>query len=611
MLVLALLAAVPVAQPAADTIRYDVAFPNAAHHEAQVTLTASTDGKRPVRVRMSRSSPGRYAIHEFAKNVYSVSAVDGRGRALTVTTTDPYSWSIAAPAGVVKMTYTLFADRGDGTYASIDRTHAQMNMPAVFAWVEGRDRDPISVRFTVPEGSNWRPATQLLPTKDPLRFTAPDMQYFMDSPTELSNHAVRSWTIAGPKGRIDTIRIAMHHTGTDAELDAYTEMAKKVVAEQVAIFGETAQYDRGVYTFIANYLPWSAGDGMEHRNSTSISSTGSLARGANGLIGTLSHEFFHSWNMERIRSAMIEPFDFRTADPSDALWFGEGFTQYYGGLALHRAGIVDEDRYIGTVGGIANAVATTTARRYGSPIDMSLHAPFVDAATAIDPTNFGNTFLSYYTYGAGIALGLDLEIRSRYPGKSLDGFMRAMWLRFGAGQHFSVTRPYTINDIQQTLATYVGDAAFAKDFFTRYIHGREAPDYKALLAHAGIELVQAAPSVATLGRVRTFGADGATVEFATQVGTSLYNAGIDRGDVIHSIDGVKLTSAADWEAVESKHKPGDTVPISYLSRGQEITGTITFEASPRLVARPVEANGGTLTPAQKAFRADWFSSRAR
>lgn len=607
MLILALLAALP----AADTVRYDVAFPNAAHHEARITMTVPTDGRQPVVVRMSRSSPGRYAIHEFAKNVYSVSAVDGQGRPLAVTTTDPYSWHVAAPAGVVRLTYTLFADRAGGTYSGIDRTHAHMNMPATFAWADGYEQQPISLAFTVPAGSNWRAATQLMPTGDPMRFTAPDLQYFLDSPTELSDHAVRSWTVAGPAGRIDTIRIAMHHTGTDAELDAYVEMAKKVVAEQVGVFGETAQFDNGTYTFIADYLPWASGDGMEHRNSTIISSTGSLARSANGLIGTLSHEFFHSWNMERIRSSMLEPFDFTKADPSDALWFGEGFTQYYGGLVLHRAGLVDEARYIGTAGRIANAVVTTTARRYGSPIDMSLHAPFVDAATAIDPTNFGNTFLSYYTYGAGIALALDLTIRGDYPGKTLDGFMQAMWQRFGAGQDHAVTRAYTIDGIQQTLGEYLGDAAFAKDFFARYIHGREAPDYVPLFAQAGIVFVQANPGEATLGRIRSFGTEGATVESATGVGTSLYEAGVDRGDVIQSIDGTPMTSAEAWRAVAANHKPGDTVPIRYTSRGQEIAGSVTFEADPRLSAQPIEVTGGTLTPAQRAFRTAWLSSRAR
>ncbi len=604
MFVLALLA---LAQPI-DTVHYEVRYPNAVHHEAEVTVTFPAAGRDTVEVWMSRSSPGRYAMHEFAKNVYSVSAADPAGRALPIVRRDPYRWLVVAGGKPVTFRYTLFADRAGGTYTGIDRTHAHMNMPATFAWAKGLDALPIAIRFHPPEGSGWKAATQLVPTRDPMAFTAPDLQYFMDSPTELSDHAVRSWTVTGPGGRVDTIRIAMHHQGTDAELDEYVAMAKKVVAEQVAVFGETARYDNGTYTFIADYLPWASGDGMEHRNSTIIASTGSLARGARGLIGTLSHEFFHSWNMERIRSAMIEPFDFSTSDPSDALWFGEGFTQYYGQLFLHRAGIVDEAGYIRSVGGIANAVATTTARRYGGPMEMSIRAPFVDAATAIDPTNFGNIFLSYYTYGAGVALALDLSLRERFPGRTLDGFMRAMWERFGAGGRYQVKQPYTVDAIERTLAEYSGDAAFARDFFARYVRGSEAPDYAALLAPAGITLRQGSPDAAWSGL--RLGRDDATVPSGTSVGTPAYDAGLERGDLIRTIDGTPIKGQADLDAIEKAHKPGDRVAVAFTARGEDRTVTMTLGTDPRLVAAPVESEGGTLTAAQRQFRDAWLGSRA-
>jgi predicted metalloprotease with PDZ domain len=606
MLLLALLALLP----PADTVRYEVSFPNLAHHEAEITVTLPALGRDTVVVRMSRSSPGRYAIHEFAKNVYNVRATDLAGQALPVVTRDPYSWRVVSHGGAVRLSYTLFADRSDGTYAAVDRSHAHLNMPAVFAWASGYEALPIAVRFAVPAGSDWRPATQLTPTRDPFTFTAPDLQYFFDSPTELSSYALRSWTVTGPGGRVDTIRIAMHHAGTDAELDQYTARAKRVVAEQVAVYGETARYDHGTYTFIADYLPWASGDGMEHRNSTIISSTGSLERSMNGLLGTLSHEFFHSWNMERIRSAMIEPFDFTAADPSDALWFGEGFTQYYGSLILHRAGVVDEAGYIRTVGGIVNAVTNSPARHYGSPIDMSLHAPFVDAATAIDPTNFGNTFLSYYTWGAGVALGLDLSLRGGFPGKTLDGFMREMWQRFGADGRYTVKRPYTVDDIQRTLADYTGDPGFAADFFRRYVHGREVVDYPALLARAGLAVHQADSTSAYLGRSPArYQQDGALAG-TTTVGTPLYDAGVAAGDVIHQIDGRAVASADDWRAIEAAHRPGDEVAITFTSRGQQVTARVRFGTDPRLAVTPVESAGGTLTPAEARFRADWLSSRA-
>ncbi len=604
MLVLALLA---LAQ-SADTVRYDVSFPNAAHHEAEITVTFPAIGQDTVAVWMSRSSPGRYAMHEFAKNVYSTSATGPDGRPLEIVRRDPYRWLVVSGGKPVRFHYTLFADRAGGTYAGIDRTHAHLNIPATFAWAKGYDHQPIAVRFTVPKGATGsrRPSSPPPPTRCASPRPTCSTSWTRRPSCRIGHCA--SWTVAGPGGRVDTIRIAMHHLGTDAELDGYTDMAKKVVAEEIAVFGETARYDNGTYTFIADYVPWASGDGMEHRNSTSISSSGSLARSAQGLIGTLSHEFFHSWNMERIRSAMIEPFDFSTSDPSDGLWFGEGFTQYYGQLLVHRAGLVDEDRYIRSVGGIVNAVTNSTARRYGSPMEMSIRSPFVDAATAIDPTNYGNIFLSYYTWGAGVALGLDLSIRGRYPGKTLDGFMRLMWQRFGAGSRYQVKQPYTVDDIERTLGEYTGDPAFARDYFARYVRGREAPDYPALLARAGVT-VRPANSEAAFSGLR-LGREDAMVPFGTSVGTPAYDAGLDRGDEVKSVDGKPVANQADLAAIEANHRPGDSVPIVFVQRGEQRTATLHFATDPRLEAVPMEAGGGTISDAQRRFRADWLGAKA-
>lgn len=592
----------------ADTVRYEVAFPNLRHHEAEITITLPAGGLDTVYVRMSRSSPGRYAVHEFAKNVYGVRAVDGAGRRLAIIRDTPYGWRVTGHDGTVRFSYTLFADRAGGTYSGIDATHAHMNMPATFAWAPGTEHLPIRVDFRVPEGSGWRAATQLIPTATPMRFTAPHLQYFMDSPTELSDHMVRSWTVAGPADRVDTLHLAIHHLGTAAEADEYAAMAQKVVAEQVGIYGETARFDHGTYTFIADYLPWVSGDGMEHRNSTIISSTASLARAARGLLGTLSHEFFHSWNVERIRPAGLEPFDFTEANSSDALWFAEGFTSYYGPLTIRRAGLSTDAQFLAQMGGTVNAIVNAPARRYGSPMEMSRRAPFVDAATAIDPTNFGNTFLSYYTWGAGIGLGLDLTIRSRFPGKDLDGFMRTMWQEFGIGPRHGVARPYTVDDLERTLGEYTGDTAFARDFFRRHVRGSEVVDYAGLLALAGVRLARANPDAAFSGlRV---GRDDAIVPFGTSVGSPAYAAGIERGDEILSVDGTVVSSQAALAAIEARHRPGDAVRVVFVQRGEEVTATLTFGQDPRLQVVPLENDGGTLTADQRRFRDAWLASRA-
>jgi predicted metalloprotease with PDZ domain len=293
-LVLAASAAVPGGVAAqTGTISYEVTFPNAEHHEAEVAVTfpGLTRGT-PLTAWMSRSSPGRYAVHEFSKNVYNLRATDGRGRPLVVEPATPYSWTVSGHDGTVTIRYTLFGDRGDGTYAQIDRAHAHLNAPATFLWAKGLETRPASVRFlSLPAG--WRVATQLKPTADPASFTAPDLQYLLDSPITLGALEIRSWLVTNGD-RVDTIRVAMNHLGSSAEVDQYVAMAGKVVQEQAGVFGELPRFDFGTYTFLAVYLPWGSGDGMEHRNSTSLTGTRPLATGLAGSIGTVSHEFFHA-----------------------------------------------------------------------------------------------------------------------------------------------------------------------------------------------------------------------------------------------------------------------------------------------------------------------------
>jgi len=390
---------------------YDVAFPNAVHHEAQISATFARVPAGPLRVRMARSSPGRYAIHEFAKNVYAVSAKDGRGRPLQVIRSDPYGWTVAGHDGTVTVTYTLFGDWGDGTYAQIDATHAHLNMPATFLWAEGYDAQPIRVRFR-PFDPKWRIATQLPAARGANTFWAPNLQYFMDSPTEISDFALREWPVTDALGKSYVVRLAVHHAGTDADLDTYTAKVKRVIAQHYALFGQAPRYDYGTYTFIADYMPQIAGDGMEHRNSTIITDRRGLAEAKFAQLNTLSHEFVHSWNVERLRPAELEPFDFTRANPTPSLWFAEGFTQYYGPLMIRRAGEMSVDDFLRGLGGTLSGVVNAPARRYGGPEEMSLRAPFVDAAKAIDQVN-PNIFVSYYPYGAVVALSLDRQLRQR------------------------------------------------------------------------------------------------------------------------------------------------------------------------------------------------------
>ena len=582
-------------------VRYDVSFPQAAHHRARIVATWRGVPAGPLRVQMSRSSPGRYAIHEFAKNVYDVSATDGAGRPLKLIRTDPYGWSVAGHDGTVIVSYTLYADRGDGTYAQIDATHAHLNMPATFMWATGYDAQPISVRFTSPDPT-WKVATQLPGGSAPGSYWAPNLQYFMDSPTELSNHMVREWQEAGK-----TFRLALHHDGTAADLDRFTEKAKKVVAEEIKIFGAPANYDFGTYTFIADYRPWVTGDGMEHRNSTIITDQRSLAQANDDQLGTLAHEFFHSWNVERLRPRELEPFDFTRANPTPSLWLAEGFTSYYGPLAIRRAGLASVDEWLGEMGGMVSGVvnnpARLPARINASPQEMSLRAPFVDAATAIDPVE-PNIFSSYYGYSAVIGLALDLQLRQRFPGKSLDDYMRLLWATHGAPE-----KPYTPADLRAALTTLTGDKAFADQFFDRTIEGSFLPDFAPLLDQAGLVLRAANPSKGWIGRTNaTQEKDGVTLLLSPAQNTPLFAAGADRGDVILSLGGQPVGDLAAWNAGVAALKSGTPTELRYRQRGVERVATLTPAADPTLEIVRGETVGRTPTPQQRAFRAGWLGA---
>src|SRR5688500_17415570 len=145
-----LIAALFQGAPQRPEIRYQISFPNAAHHEASVQVDFSGLPARPLELRMSRSSPGRYALHEFAKNVYDVRAFDGTGKPLAISRPNEHQWNVSGHGGEVRVTYTVYADRADGTYAGIDRTHAHMNMPAVFMFARNLFERPIRIQFKVP-----------------------------------------------------------------------------------------------------------------------------------------------------------------------------------------------------------------------------------------------------------------------------------------------------------------------------------------------------------------------------------------------------------------------------------------------------------------------------
>ncbi|WP_435654865.1 M61 family metallopeptidase [Cellulophaga baltica] len=556
----------------AQTNSYTISFENAVHHEAEITATFPKITSEIFSVRMSRTSPGRYALHEFAKNIYAVKATDGQGKSLTIKRPNPYQWDISGHDGTVNISYTLFADRADGTYSQIDETHAHLNIPATFMYAPEFSERKINVNFQPREDLNWKIATQL-PLVSNTTYSADNLQYFMDSPTELSNFGMREFEVTEADGKKKNIRFVLHHNGTEAELDTYFEKIKKTVLAEKAVFGELANFDYGTYTFLACYIPNASGDGMEHRNSTILTNTRSLADGGmEKNMGTVSHEFFHSWNVERIRPKSLEPFNFEEANMSGELWFAEGFTSYYTNLILCRAKLITDQEYVEGITGTFNYVWNSPARQFFNPIEMSYQAPFVDAATSVDPVNRENTFISYYSYGSILGLALDLSLREK--GLNLDDFMKLVWTTYGKKEI-----PYTVKNLNESLNTYAGKD-FGDAFFNAYIYKGNMPDYTALFKTVGVTLSQQA-AVANFGASVIINANlQGEIRRNTTIGSPAYLGGLDKGDFITKINGQALPSSTSFEDYIKTFPVGTELTIDFLRNAEPRKTTVKLASNP-------------------------------
>lgn len=605
------------AQKAVQPIYYAVSFPNAIHHEAEIKITVPKAPAGPLRFKMSRSSPGRYATHEFGKNVYNVRAFNANGSALIINTIDGDTYEVANHGETVKLSYTLFANWTDGTYASVDLSHAHLNMPATFMWLEGAANQsrPVRFEFNDLDKYGWKVISQLKHEGANI-YSAPNLQYMMDSPTELSASKTASWDVINTDGKKQKINVSVHTNDNQTVVDNFGKMVQKLVQEEKAVFGELPAFDYGEYTFINDIYPTNSGDGMEHRNSTIIvDGIDKIAGNEVDILGTFSHEFFHAWNVERIRPKSLEPFNFAHANMSNELWFAEGFTQYYGELLLKRSDFHTLDRYQGTIAYLVNSVLTIPGAARYPATEMSRKAVFVDAGVSVDAVNYANNFLTYYNYGAAIALALDLRLRSDFN-LTLDDYMRAVWQTHG-----KVMKPYTVKDLQNVLGKLT-NPKFATEFFDKYVTGIAKNDYAALLEKAGFVLRKAAPGKPWIGMstqairnrsglVGTVGDKGFPVVTSTIIGSPVYKAGIDAGDLIIKAGDTDIADGAAFSAVVNTRKPGDQIVIVYTNRTGTHTTTLTIEESPAFEVVSAEKAGKTLTAEQTKFRNNWLSSKVK
>jgi predicted metalloprotease with PDZ domain len=366
------------------------------------------------------------------------------------------------------------------------------------------------------------------------------------------------------------------------------------------------------YTFLLHFAADDrSGDGMEHLTSTQIIEPGALAEPAiyNSILDAISHEFFHVWNVKRLRPFELGPWDFTRPANTRGLWVAEGFTNYYGRLMLRRAGLWDDKRFFGREAQTIRGIESAQGSKLMSAEESSLSAPFLDDAPHAQQTNLENTAISYYPKGELVGLVLDLLLRGRTAGKtSLDDAMRRLYDEFYVkspnNSYYLRGRGYHTDDVEHVVAE-LGGAEF-HDYFKRYVRDIEVLPYDEAFAYVGLRLVKApAKEPYNAGLSLNFDDQGATIDNVRNYSPA-ENAGLQKNDRIVSLGGKKATQDS-WLKTFARYKKGDTVPVVVKRDRRTINAQIILGEPDRFEYRIEER--ADATPQQLALRTAWLNGK--
>lgn len=486
-LLVALLTA-PVPAPGAapaPAIHYTIAMPDPATHLFDVTLDVERVRDSVVRLQMPVWSPGRYARMDFARNVQDFSVRDPTGHPVRWSRENGSLWRIhAAGASRVVVHYRVFGDNLSGTFSVFDSTHANWNGASVFMYVVDHKADGVTLHIQPPTG--WHIINGDTRTPDQADYTFENYDRLIDTPTEVApSFLVDSFTV---DHRL--YRTVVHHNGpvTPEERARFVAAIRRIVTSHNRVVGPPPLT---MYTFLV-HAGFPGGDGMEHLYSTQIINAHPWADSDSMLPGvsTAAHEYFHVWNVKRIRPWALGPFDYTREQYEPSLWVAEGWTQYYGMMAYSRAHLADRAAFNALMGGLVQANLTAPGRKEVSARMASFEAPFFDGAATPQKTNASKSFFSYYSKGGGLALALDLLIRDRTNNaRSLDDALRALkalsWDQPNASYYLQ-GRGYTEADVEHAVSQAMGTDMHA--WFERYVGGTEDLPFDDILALAGLRL---------------------------------------------------------------------------------------------------------------------------
>jgi len=580
------------AAQAPEPIRYTLRFPAPYTHYVEVDADVPTGGAAAVELMMAVWTPGSYLVREYSRHVEDVRALAPDRRPLALAKTAKNRWRVeTGGAPRVTVSYRVYGREMTVRNDWIESRFAMLTGAATFLTLAETGPRPHEVRLELPP--DWKTTMTGLAgiPGAPHQYRAPDFDTLVDSPIVAGNPAVYEFEVAGkPHYLVDTGEAGVFD-GARAVKDV-----EKIVRTVDAMWGQLP-YDK--YVFL-NMITESGG-GLEHKNSvlmmTSRWATSTRPRYL-GWLGTVSHEFFHAWNVKRLRPVALGPFDYEQENYTPGLWIAEGFTSYYGDLLLHRAGLSTRDEYLQGLGRTIASLQTSPGRLVQSADEASFDA-WIKSYRPDE--NSSNTTISYYTKGEIVAFLLDAKIRRATGGaRSLDDVMRLAYERF------SGARGYTIDEFRRVAEEVSGLDLSA--WLTRAVSTTEELDYGEALDFLGLRFAPVPepkpgqPARGWLG-LRTRTDDGRLVVTQVVRGTPGYDAGVNVDDEIVALDEFRVRPD-DWSRMMDAYTAGRSASLLVARRGELMRLPVTFGREPAPAWRIEIAPGANAE--QQARLAAWL-----
>lgn len=597
-----------------NAIRYSIVARDLAAHLFDVSVTVGAPAAEGQVFVLPAWIPGSYMIREFARNIVQIRA-ESRGKPVALKKLDKHSWQAAPCTGSLTLHYEVYAWDLSVRAAHLDQTHGFFNGSSVFLRVAGQEHAPHVVdiqRSADAACKAWRVATALPELKAKRygfgTYIAADYDELIDHPVEMGAFELASFkahgvphdiVISGQVPNLDMARLC-----TDL---------KKICAAQIAFFepvSKRAPMQRYVFMTLA------VGDGyggLEHRASTAlicaradlpVLGQAEMRDGYRTFLGLCSHEYFHTWNVKRIKPAVFAPYDLRSETYTPLLWLFEGFTSYYDDLMLVRSGLIDEAGYFGLLAKTINGVLRGSGRNKQSVADSSFDA-WVKYYRQDE--NAPNAIVSYYTKGSLVALALDLTIRAESVGKkSLDDVMRALWQTYGRNFYTEDGgRGVTEAELEALFDDVTG--LRLKRLLHRYVRGTEDLPLARLFAPFGVTLVDNRKD-AKPGLGARAARDGNDCKLANVYeGGAAHSAGLSAGDLLIALDGLRV-SASNLDTLLERYRVGDRVTLHVFRRDE----LMSFETILAADAAPQISLSPQLKPvAVRRLRAAWLQKNVR